>query len=497
MRTPAAAPSPAVLPCLSLTPTLHPAGHYIAYVKANGSWFQCDDSTVTRVAAAKALSAGAYLLFYEREAPRRIVAAGEAAVAVPAKAAAAAAEGAEVAAPAAEARAEAAAAAAVGAAEAASSAAKAATQASGMLRVETAPASLPHLGAEGSGASLSAASSQELLLPREVQEARQHRAAQAIEAGTPEALHASVSESDLPAARLRSSGSVAAAASGGGPGVPSTIAEEAAGGSPSTHAERQQELEAAAAEARAEVEALLQQQASASPTSSSSSDGSTPFRPTYNRFNLLGPEDSSGDRSSGSSSDADESNGEAEGSGSATGEPQAAAAAAPAEEPAEEAAPEVQAGRSAAAEADVSLEQQPLQASRREQAAAASAAEPAEPRAGGAQRPPPPQQQPASGSSTAAGGAAPCTPAHRASDTSGAGGKRVLRLSVDLPGVQGMEHVDWRLQASGSCGTSACQQLLLRAEQWRLALPLPVAVEGGGGAAKWAPQKLTVTWPVL
>ena len=52
-----------------------PAGHYIAYVRCGDSWFQCDDSSVAPVAAAKVLSAGAYLLFDKRQERRQIVAA--------------------------------------------------------------------------------------------------------------------------------------------------------------------------------------------------------------------------------------------------------------------------------------------------------------------------------------------------------------------------------------------------------------------------------------
>lgn len=86
-------------------------------------------------------------------------------------------------------------------------------------------------------------------------------------------------------------------------------------------------------------------------------------------------------------------------------------------------------------------------------------------------------------------------PPYCASVTSGAGGQRVLRLSVDLPGVQEEALVNWRLVDAG--GGTAYQRLLLQAEQWRLPLPLPVAVSAGEGAAEWRRQKFTITWPVL
>ena len=47
------------------------SGHYVAFVKlANGFWCKCDDGAVTKTTEATALKQKAYLLFYERRAPR-------------------------------------------------------------------------------------------------------------------------------------------------------------------------------------------------------------------------------------------------------------------------------------------------------------------------------------------------------------------------------------------------------------------------------------------
>eukprot|EP00887_Chlorella_sp_A99_P007803 scaffold20.g7803.t1 len=47
-------------------------GHYIAYVKVGGSWWCCNDSSVTKVALTHVLNASAYLLFYQRDVLRDI-----------------------------------------------------------------------------------------------------------------------------------------------------------------------------------------------------------------------------------------------------------------------------------------------------------------------------------------------------------------------------------------------------------------------------------------
>jgi hypothetical protein len=90
-------------------------------------------------------------------------------------------------------------------------------------------------------------------------------------------------------------------------------------------------------------------------------------------------------------------------------------------------------------------------------------------------------------------GAACTTPKYRASVS---GGERVLRLSVDLPGVQDEGQLDWQLAAAGG---GRPQQLQLQAGQHALQLPLPVPVAAAHCATTWAAskQRLTVTWPLL
>lgn len=478
-------------------------------MKSGGQWFQCDDARVSPVAAAKVLSAGAYLLFYERQAPRRIVPGAL-------SKAAAATAGPD---------------AAVAAAEAAAAAGErvASPRASSLLRVETAPAALPHLGAEqempglaaaASSAGLSSSSSREQLLLDQAE--AQQQAAGALAAGTPQPLHASASEADLPAQR------------GSGGGVL---------GSPQ---EQQEEQEAAAVAARAEVEALLRQHAAQqagsprSPASSSDGSSSSGVAPRGNRFDLLCSEEdgseadsSSGGSSGGDDSDADELHGKSSGSSSTRSStwcqagssrasrssdwelleqlPDAAGdSAAAADKPAEE-----EAGHGSPATLDVPAEA--VEQVAEDQAACGSSssqgpvappapapAEQAEPDAQQEPRAPGLAQQQqdeqalvsADASADSPAAAAPCCPDHRASLTT-VGGCRVLRVSVELPGVQHEEQVDWRLVEAPHADSSACQQMLLRAERWRLALPLPVAVAPGTAVVKRKGHKWTVTMPVL
>lgn len=42
------------------------SGHYIAYVKRNGSWYCCNDSNVSECSEKDAMSSNAYLLFYRQ-----------------------------------------------------------------------------------------------------------------------------------------------------------------------------------------------------------------------------------------------------------------------------------------------------------------------------------------------------------------------------------------------------------------------------------------------
>jgi hypothetical protein len=94
-------------------------------------------------------------------------------------------------------------------------------------------------------------------------------------------------------------------------------------------------------------------------------------------------------------------------------------------------------------------------------------------------------------------GAACTTPKYRAIVSGGeSGGERVLRMSVDLPGVQDEGQLDWQLAAAGG---GRPQQLQLQAGQYALQLPLPVPVAAAPCATTWAAskQRLTVTWPLL
>lgn len=44
----------------------------MSYVRVGPAWFQCDDASVTQVAAAHVMHCSAYLLFYERTTVREI-----------------------------------------------------------------------------------------------------------------------------------------------------------------------------------------------------------------------------------------------------------------------------------------------------------------------------------------------------------------------------------------------------------------------------------------
>lgn len=46
------------------------SGHYVCYVKIGGRWYKCDDASVTPALEDTVLTQTAYMLFYQREAPR-------------------------------------------------------------------------------------------------------------------------------------------------------------------------------------------------------------------------------------------------------------------------------------------------------------------------------------------------------------------------------------------------------------------------------------------
>lgn len=48
---------------------LDSSGHYVAYLSHRGTWFRCDDATVSVVPAAEVYNCNAYMLFYDRLVP--------------------------------------------------------------------------------------------------------------------------------------------------------------------------------------------------------------------------------------------------------------------------------------------------------------------------------------------------------------------------------------------------------------------------------------------
>ena len=553
-----------------IPPPPPPPGHYVAYVRCGSQWFLCDDSFVTPVAAARVLSQAAYLLFYEREAPRQLAVAADGAPAAAAAAAdSAAAEGAPV-----------------------DSAARAAAGAGGMPRVETAPAALLHLRTPGAAATsassvseLSAASSGDQALAAEPQQEG------GVEVGTQESLHGSASDSDLSAARDRSAAATAAqqqqqqqqqqqATQQASAEAKEAAREQQADAASSAQARRLQEHVAAAEAARAQMQALFAEQAGRSmgPASEAGESDGTPssqqfsgshFGPTRNPFGLLGGEDeeveeeeegdggggggnsdaeggiTSGDteaQGAASTADADsrqveqrrlvsphqaqrqQQQQQASGGGSARQLAQAAAVpmavaggtpacAAKASLP----CPAAQDQQGAAVQRLPQAEEQPqavLEPQAEEQPQAAAQARDAAPAGlalaelgleerpvqggsadgSGARSPCSASGSSSLDSGSEGGGPQRCTPKHRASvREERASGRRVLRLSVDLPGV-GEHEVEWHVAPR-----AGRQLLVLRAAQFALELPLPVPVAPLAAEAEWAArrQKLTVTLPLI
>jgi hypothetical protein len=268
------------------------------------------------------------------------------------------------------------------------------------------------------------------------------------------------------------------------------------------HSGLQQEVEVAAESARAEVEALMWAQhadhscgsSGAATVASSPSSGSLGMSPGTNPFYLLGPGDatsgSEASRAAGSESDDD-------GWGAAQDDDERMAAAA-----AELSAWQLPQEQGRARGGSSSLDHGPVgtQAGQQDRVEQLSTQQLCERRLQPQQHPEKESALPKGAKCTAFSSAegadgAPCTPKHRASIGEMAG-QAVLRLSVDLPGVQHEEHVQWRMAPPGSSNTS--QQLQLQANRFLLQLPLPVPVADGQAASEWvaAGERLTITVPL-
>lgn len=456
------------------------------------------------MAASKALAAGAYLLFYERQVPRSIVpkpaaAAGEdAAAAGPTPAA-------EPAAVAAAGRQQAAA--AEGAAEAAAGQEEQVQEAQAqaqrpeqheqqhepMLRVVTAPGSLPHMrspcsaaastdsaGAAdhaGSAASAVASDHEQLLVEGEVE---------GIERVLPDGrLHASASVGDIDTSRHATALAMVHQAQ-------------------QELQQQQRQVQGVAAEPpQQQLGAQQDAEQRGGDADSTCSDAPSELEPSSNPYNLLelaGLCCSVASRSGTDASGSDNEELSSRSSGSRSGGGDGPVGFVEVRGPL---VPQETASEGSQATQQVQqllpimvAEQHPLTGVHDTPAAAGaahadhSAAAPA---------PSSPAALQAAHASSSATTPARHVPAHEAAiETPLDRGKRVLRVAVALPGTEGKAAVDWKVQARRS-GTALHQTLVLRAAQYELDLPLPVPVEGEAGKAAWAAadEQLTLTWPAL